>query len=106
MDLCSRLPSAPLQRVVDLKRRSLGKSVEEMGEYLGVTSRTLHRLMNCRWIGVFAADHMAIRLGLHPALLWPREWTAMSPRRDRPRKEETSHGRERHKEDLRIARPA
>lgn len=83
MDLCSRLPARPLQRVVDLKRRSLGMSLEEMGLHLGVTGRTLHRLMACRWIGVYAADHLACSLGLHPANLWPKEWGAAATGRSR-----------------------
>jgi len=93
MNLCSRLPARPLQRAVDLRRRSLGMSLDQFGAYLGVTGRTLHRLMGSRWIGIYAADHMAIRLGLHPALLWPKEWTALTTRSNRHRKEVTSDGR-------------
>lgn len=108
MDLCSRLPARPLQRAVDLRRRSLGMSLEEMGLYLGVTGRTLHRLMGSRWIGVYAADHMAVRLGLHPSLLWPKEWTALTLQKNRGRREEPSDGREAHanEADLRTALPA
>lgn len=79
MDLCTVLPSRPLQRAVELKRLSLGMSLEQFGSFLGVTSRTLHRLMSSKWIGVYPADHLAIRLGLHPALLWGLEWTALTP---------------------------
>lgn len=108
MDLCSRLPARPLQRAVDLRRRSLGMSLEEMGLYLGVTGRTLHRLMGSPWIGVYAADHMAIRLGLHPSLLWPKEWTALTLRRNRSRREKPSDGREAHANEavLQTALPA
>lgn len=108
MDLCTRVPSRPLQRAVDLKRLSLGMSLEQFGSFLGVTSRTLHRLMSSSWIGVYAADHLAIRLGLHPALLWGLEWTALTPTTKPDRKEATANEREAptHKANLHAARPA
>lgn len=107
MELCTRLPSRPLQRAVDLKRLSLGMTLEQFGSFLGVTSRTLHRLMGSSWIGVYAADHLAIRLGLHPALLWRLEWTALTPTKPK-REEETANGGEAsaHQANLRSARPA
>ncbi|MGH2705893.1 MAG: hypothetical protein ACRDJ4_12610 [Actinomycetota bacterium] len=87
MDLSPRLPTAPLQRAIVLKKRSLGMSWEELGDYLAVTPRTLHRVMSCRWIGFFAADHMAIRLGLHPALLWPSAWSEEAAEGSQKKKE-------------------
>jgi hypothetical protein len=80
MHLCSRLPASPLQRAIVQKKRFLALSWEELGCHLGVTERTLQRIMSCRWIGIFAADHMAIRLGLHPAVLWPKDWGAPAVR--------------------------
>ncbi|MGH2706080.1 MAG: hypothetical protein ACRDJ4_13605 [Actinomycetota bacterium] len=74
MDLSACLPSAPLQKVIARTKRVLGMSWGEFGAYLRVSPRTLHRVMAATQIGVHAADHMAIRLGLHPVLLWPSEW--------------------------------
>lgn len=93
MDLCSRLPADPLQRALVQKKRFLALSWGELGCHLGVTERTLQRVMSCRWIGVFAADHMAIRLGLHPAAIWPKEWGSLSVRDRRSRKEGETYGR-------------
>lgn len=108
MDLCTVLPSRPLQRAVELKRLSLGMSLEQFGSFLGVTSRTLHRLMSSRSVGVYPADRLAIRLGLHPALLWGLEWTALTLITKPDRKEGTANEGEAstHQANLRTARPA
>lgn len=104
MELCSRVPAAPLKRAIVRKKRSLGMSWEELGHYLGVTERTLQRLMAYGSIGVYSADHMAIRLGLHPTLLWPREWTALATRVSTKRRGGDSDGRATtHEEDRRVA---
>lgn len=104
MELCSQLPAAPLKRAIVRKKRSLGMSWEELGRYLGLTERTLQRVMSYRSIGVYSADHMAIRLGLHPALLWPREWTALATRGSQKTKGGDSNGRATtHQEDRRVA---
>lgn len=104
MELCSILPAAPLKRALVRKKRYLGMSWEELGSYLGVTERTLQRVMDYRSIGVYSADHMAIRLGLHPALLWPKEWTAVETRDSTNAEGGDSHGRSgAHEEDRRAA---
>jgi cyanate lyase len=104
MELCSKLPAAPLKRAIVRKKRSLGMSWEELGNYLGVTERTLQRLIAYRSIGVYSADHMAIRLGLHPTLLWPKEWTALVTRGSTKTRGGDSDGRAAaHEEDRRVA---
>ncbi len=73
-DPTAYLPAAPIQRVIARKKRLSGMSWGEFGDHLGVSPRTLHRVMAATRIGAYAADHMSVRLGLHPFLLWPTEW--------------------------------
>lgn len=79
MELCPRLPAEPLKQAILRKKQMLDLSWEELGRRLGVTERTLQRVMSDEWIGVYAADHMALRLGLHASNLWPNEWGAAEP---------------------------
>lgn len=74
MQLCTRLPAAPIQRALLRTRISLGLCWEEMAVRLGMSSRTLMRVMSSRTVSPYVGDHVAIRLGTHPALLWPKEW--------------------------------
>lgn len=76
MELRPRLPADPLKQAIARKKQLHNLTWEELGSQLGVTERTLQRVMSYRWVGVYAADHMALRLGLHPANLWPKEWGA------------------------------
>lgn len=76
MELRTRLPAEPLQEAISHQKQLLDLTWEELGCRLGVTERTLQRVMAYKWIGPYAADHMAIRLGLHPSNLWPKEWGA------------------------------
>ncbi len=71
-----RLPAEPLKRALTWAMKCHGFTWEELAERLGVTSRTLARCMQAKTIGVYSADRLAIRLGTHPVLLWPREWCA------------------------------
>lgn len=104
MGLCTHLPAAPLKRAIANKKRSLGMSWGDLGRHLGVTERTLQRVMADRSIGVYSADHMAIRLGLHPALLWPKEWTALVVRGSTKTRGGDSDGHaQAHQEDRRVA---
>lgn len=75
MAFTTRLSTAPLQNMIARKKSILGVSWEELGSHLGISSRTLLRVMESESIGIYCADHMAIRLGSHPVLLWPREWS-------------------------------
>lgn len=76
MELRSKLPADPLRQAIVRKKRVLDLTWAELACRLGVSDRTLSRVMSDRWVGVYAADHMAYRLGLHPANLWPKEWGA------------------------------
>jgi lambda repressor-like predicted transcriptional regulator len=96
MELRSRLPADPLKQAIIRKKQLLDLTWEELGCRLGVTERTLQRVMTHKWIGPYAADHMALRLGLHPSNLWPNEWGAASGRgSNRTRKGETWHPKQR-----------
>jgi hypothetical protein len=68
------LPAAPLQRALVATKRSRELTWEELACHLGVSSRTLARIMSAEKVKVSLADHMSLRLGLHPVLLWPNEW--------------------------------
>ncbi len=74
MALCSRLPAEPLKRALVRTMTFRGLCWEELGVRLGLSSRTLLRVMSATNISPYVADHVAIRLGTHPVLLWPREW--------------------------------
>lgn len=76
MRLAPHVPAAPLQRLIVRMKDGLGMTWHEFGQRVGITSRTLQRAMASKTIGIYAADHMAVRLGSHPILLWPDEWGA------------------------------
>lgn len=74
MPIFARLPAEPLQRELRLRRRVLGMTWLELAAWLGISERTLRRLLHARDVAEPVADRMACRLGLHPVLLWPRLW--------------------------------
>lgn len=74
MGYSARLPAAPLQRILTRTRLTFGLCWEELAARLGMSSRTLSRVMSARTLSPFVADRLAIRLGSHPALIWPDEW--------------------------------
>lgn len=78
MRLAAHVSAAPLQRLIVRMKDGLGISWDEFGQRVGVTPRTLQRVLASRTIGIYAADHMAVRLGSHPILLWPDEWGSAS----------------------------
>jgi hypothetical protein len=49
-------------------------SWDELAERAGLTTRHLFRLLAARTVSELVADRISCRIGLHPALLWPREW--------------------------------
>jgi hypothetical protein len=85
MPLIGRLPAAPLQRELAF-RRGPGESWEHLAVRLGVCPRSLHRLMAASEIGATAADRWAIRLRLHPVLVWPNDWSRPKSRPPEPAK--------------------
>lgn len=85
----TRLPAAPLKRELRRARRNYGVTWDELAVRLHVSSRTLTRLLAARDVSEHTADRMACRLGLHPVLIWPRQWPllACSQNGDPSRKE-------------------
>jgi hypothetical protein len=69
-----RLPAAPLHRVLLRLRDAESLTWEELADRAGLTLRHLFRLLGARTVSERVADRVSCRLGLHPALLWPKEW--------------------------------
>lgn len=74
MDACNRLPADPLKDRLLKSKGSRGTTWDELAQRVGVSSRTLMRVMSATTVSECVADRMAIRLGLHPVLIWPAEW--------------------------------
>lgn len=74
MPVRARLPAEPLKRELHRQRRIQRITWEQLAIQLGVSSRTISRLLRARDVAEPVADRMACRLGLHPILLWPRDW--------------------------------
>lgn len=89
MDLCNRLPAEPLKARLLLSKGSRKATWDELAIRVGVSSRTLMRVMAANTLSPFIADRMAIRLGLHPVLIWLSEWgQAQAPTNCRDNKSE------------------
>jgi hypothetical protein len=86
-----RLPAAPLHGVLRRLRADESLTWDELAERAGVTPRHLFRLLAARDVSDRVADRITCRLGLHPVLLWPREWLRAGRRtwRDRCREKQT-----------------
>lgn len=69
----TRFPVTPIRELLG-RRHARGESWEAIARRLGVCERSLFRLLSAKEIGQAAADEWALRLGLHPALLWPDRW--------------------------------
>lgn len=74
----TRLPAAPLKRELCRARRLYGVTWDELADRLRISSRTLTRLLTARDIAEPTADRIACRLGLHPLLIWPRQWQRLA----------------------------
>lgn len=61
----ARLPAAPLKRALRRERHMRGETWEQLATRLGISSRTLTRLLASRDIAEQVGDRMACRLGLH-----------------------------------------
>ena len=70
----ARLPAAPLRRVLLRLRDNESLTWDELADRAGITSRHLFRLLAARTVSELVADRVSCRIGLHPALLWPKEW--------------------------------
>lgn len=73
-DLARRLPAAPLKLELSRARRARRLTWGELAGWLGVSPRTVARVMASIELSEDTADRLAIALGLHPVLLWPEEW--------------------------------
>ena len=77
-----RLPAAPLRRVLLRLKDAESLTWDELADRAGLSSRHLFRLLAARTVSELVADRVSCRIGLHPALLWPKEWFGQElPRR-------------------------
>jgi lambda repressor-like predicted transcriptional regulator len=86
----ARLPAAPLRRVLLRLQASESLTWDELADRAGLSSRQLFRVLAARTISDLVADRIACRIGLHPALLWPKEWF----RQEHPRRRGRSNAKE------------
>jgi hypothetical protein len=70
------LPAEALHLALSRARLRYGLAWDELAERLDISFRTLLRLMSAQTVTPVVADRMAVRLGLHPVMLWPDEWVA------------------------------
>lgn len=70
-----RLPAAPLKRALKRLQASESLTWEELADRIGVTERHLCRILTARDLSERVADRISCRIGLHPLLLWPKEWS-------------------------------
>jgi hypothetical protein len=68
-----RFPYAPLDRLV-VQRSGADAPMSVVAELFGVSTRTLLRWKK-NGLLFPAADRAAVRLGLHPSLVWPEWWS-------------------------------
>lgn len=90
----TRLPAAPLKRELRRARREYGDTWDELAARLDISPRTLTRLLAARDIAEQVADRVACRLGLHPTLIWPREWLRIAHRASTRDGSRTEKGKE------------
>jgi transcriptional regulator with XRE-family HTH domain len=70
------LPAEALHRALSAVRQRYGLAWDELADRLDISFRTLLRIMSATTVTPVVADRMAVRLGLHPVILWPDEWLA------------------------------
>jgi hypothetical protein len=70
----ARLPAAPLQRVLLRLRDGESLTWNELADRAGLTTRHLFRLLAAHTVSETVGDRISCRLGLHPALVWPKQW--------------------------------
>jgi transcriptional regulator with XRE-family HTH domain len=70
------LPAEALHLALSRARQLYGLAWDELADRLDISFRTLLRLMSAETVTPVVADRMAVRLGLHPVVLWPEEWLA------------------------------
>lgn len=70
-----RLPAAPLKRVLLRLQASECLTWDQLADRIGVTERHLCRILTAKDVSERVADRISCRIGLHPLLLWPKEWS-------------------------------
>jgi AraC-like DNA-binding protein len=70
-----RLPAAPLKQVLKRLQASESLTWEELAARVGISQRQLCRILTARDLSELVADRISCRIGLHPLLLWPKEWS-------------------------------
>jgi hypothetical protein len=70
-----RLPAAPLKRVLLRLQASESLTWDELADRVGVSQRQLCRILAAKDLSEWVADRISCRIGLHPLLLWPKEWS-------------------------------
>jgi hypothetical protein len=70
------LPAEALHRALSRVRQRYGLAWDELADRLDISFKALLRVMSAQTVPPVVADRMAIRLGLHPVVLWPDEWLA------------------------------
>ena len=70
----ARLPAAPLQRVLLRLRDGESLTWDELADRAGLTTRHLFRLLAAHTVSETVGDRISCRLGLHPVLVWPKQW--------------------------------
>ena len=79
----ARLPAAPLRRVLLRLRDAESLTWDELADRAGLTTRHLFRLLAAQTVSEFVGDRISCRLGLHPALVWPKQWFGQEHPRSR-----------------------
>jgi hypothetical protein len=75
-----RLPAAPLKRVLRRLQAAEFLTWEQLADRIGVSERHLCRILMARDLSELVADRISCRIGLHPLLIWPEEWSSITPR--------------------------
>lgn len=86
----TRYPLAPLARALGITVTTRGggnqpghlQGLAAIATHLGISHRHAQRLHQ-HGLNPEQADRYAIRLGIHPAVLWPSWWTDTDTRADR-----------------------
>ena len=72
MPSTNELPAEVLHLALSRVRQRYGLAWDE----LDISFGALLRIMSAETVTSDVADRMAVRLGLHPVVLWPDEWLA------------------------------
>jgi hypothetical protein len=68
------LPAEALHLALSRARQRYGLAWDELAERLDISFQTLLQIMSATTVTPVVGDRMAVRLGVHPVILWPDEW--------------------------------